>query len=210
MLSDSYFLSNWNKVILENTMYVLIQNRIEGLSNTREKIVFSVLFVLTFTFSMFLYYSNVYSSLRASSLKQVLELSHEVGFVFEAFNKTTWRDFLCLFFLAAPHKAIMRRLTLFDDGQWCWKLVESFWQCFVIPVLQEGHDVMSMAKRRMSWLQWLWVDRVGGIKSLQNFTSLMQMMKLKGSMSGVHSRKLRMDRKLRDAWHVFHCVCPRS
>lgn len=118
-----------------------------------------------------------------------------------SFKKTTWRDFLCLFFLATPHKAIMRRRTLFDDGQWCWKLVESFWQCSVVPVLREGHDVMSMAKRRMWGLHWLWVDRVGGIKSLQNFTSLMQMMKLKESMGGVHSQELRMDRKLRDTCH---------
>lgn len=120
--------------------------------------------------------------------------------VFEAFHETTWRDFLCLFFLAAPGKAIMRRLTLFDDRQWCWRLVQSFWQHFVIPMLQEGHDVRSMAKRRTQWLQWLWVDRVGGIKSLQNFTSLMQMMKLKGS--GLHSRKFRWV----ESWEM-HGIC---
>lgn len=39
------FLAAEDKVILGNAMCVLIQNRIEGLSHTREKIVFSVYYL---------------------------------------------------------------------------------------------------------------------------------------------------------------------
>lgn len=39
---------------------------------------------------------------------------------------------------------------------------------------------------------------------------VMLKIKLEASMSGIHSRKLRMERKMRDAWHIFRCDCPRT
>lgn len=91
--------------------------------------------------------------------------------------------------------------TVFDDRLGYWKLVQSSWQCFVSLMVQEVHDLM--AKRRRSWLQWLWVDKVGVIQPLQNFISFMLRIKLEGSMS----RKTRdMDRKMRDIWYIYFSV----
>lgn len=57
-------------------MCVLIQSRTEGLSHTREKMVSSV---YDLSYLLPSQCSDVCSSLRACSLKQVLELSHELA-----------------------------------------------------------------------------------------------------------------------------------